>query len=329
VPDAGRNLGSPLGPWKEQVTGREPALGLEADVPAAGSRGFSLLAANVGNADVLRCDTAVFKLCSAESEHAVAERIAALRPDVVLLTEVLTSSVCALQQSWEPWHACHPENRAAEPEQVRRLLGAEYVIACEPRNGYECVAVRRGFATFEGEVRVAPAVAGCDSGFTVSAVTLRVDGRLLDLINAHPPSGASPEAMACRRASLEAVLEPPGSASSLRLNPLALMGGDFNFDPYRGSATDPDVAYWRKRVRRRWSVPGGPFVSHSGPVERDPPYRTSPLLRKTLDHVASEGLIGRCVTLGGARYHPPLDMNLGGELQRLDHLAQYCVLSFP
>ncbi len=331
-----RNLGDPRGTWREQDMQGEPALGLAFEVPDAGPRGFSVLAANVGNVDLLRCDTALYKLCDAAQEKRVAERIARAKPDVALLSEVLAPGQCdELGPAAPAWHACHPEHRAAEPDQARRLLGPDYTIACEPRRGYECVAVRREFAKLRGcddgalcrgLLRSAEALPGCDDGFTLSMATVEVDGVALDVGVAHPPSGFTAEAQACRRDFLPAVLAPRGAPGSLRQQPRALVGGDFNLDPYR-HGTDADGTYFLAQVRTSASAAGGPLLLHSGLQEHDPPYWTAPLTRATWDHVVSEGLTGRCVTLGAHEGYPPLDMAVGPELQRLDHLAQYCVLS--
>lgn len=332
----GRNLGDPRGVSREQDQGQEAPLGLGGDVPDAGARAFSLLAANVGNIDLFRCDTAIFKLCAKDQEDRIAAAIARAKPDVALLSELVTPEQCdALGPRVEPWHVCHPTNRAQEPDQARRLLGAGYTIACEPRRGYECVAVRSAFATLEGcapgalcrgLLRSAAPVAGCDEGFTISAVTATVDGEAVDLVVAHPPSGLTPQSIACRRDFLPAALAPRGVGSSLRQAGLALIGGDFNLDPFR-RPMDADVQLWRERVRFSSSSPGGALLQHSGLPEHDPPYWTAPLTRSTWDHVLSEGFAGRCATLGAQKDHPALDEQKGTDLERLDHLAQYCVVS--
>ncbi|MBL8920314.1 MAG: hypothetical protein JNJ54_15715 [Myxococcaceae bacterium] len=335
-PPASRNLGDPRGPSRAQDQGQEAPLGLASDVPEAGPGAFSLLAANVGNIDLFRCDTAVFKLCAKDQEDRIAAAIARAKPDVVLLSEVITPAQCdALGPSVEPWHVCHPANRAQEPDQVRRLLGSAYTIACEPRRGYECVAVRTGFATLDGceqgelcrgQLRSAMPVAGCDEGFTIAGVTATIDGEAVDLVVAHPPSGLMPANIACRRDFLPAALSPMGEGASLRRAPLAVIGGDFNLDPFR-RPMDADVQLWRERVRFSVTATGGALLQHSGLPEHDPPWWSAPLTRSTWDHVLSEGFAGRCATLGAQRNYPALDEQKGSDLERLDHLAQYCVLS--
>lgn len=335
-PAPDRNLGDPRGTSREQDLGQEPPLGLAADVPDAGARAFSLLAANVGNIDLFRCDRAIFKLCAKDQEDRITAAIARARPDVVLLSEVITPEQCdTLGPTVDASHVCHPSNRATEPDQARRLLGAEYTIACEPRRGYECVAVRKSFAKLEGcepgalcrgLLRSAPPVPGCDEGFSIAAVTATIDGQAVDLVVAHPPSGLMPANITCRREFLPAALAAKGAPGSLRQSPLALIGGDFNLDPFR-RPMDADVVYWREQVRFSASATGGALLQHSGLPEHDPPYWSAWLTHLTWDHVLSEGFAGRCVTLGAKKDYPALDGAMGTELERLDHLAQYCVLS--
>lgn len=326
-----RNQGSPTGQSREQDQKGEAPLDLASEMPEAGKNAFSVLAANVGNLDVFRCDSAIYKLCAADQEQRIADRIARLKPDIALLSEVLAPEQCAGIANPPPWHVCavHPDG-----DQARRLLGDDYTIACEPRRGYECIGIRKAFAELEeckagqlcrGALRSVPPVAGCDDGFTLAAATARIDGERVDLLVGHPPSGFMAENAACRRAYLPGALAPRGEEGSLRDAPRALFGGDLNLDPWR-TPSDPDTAYFRERVRLDGKSTA-PFAAHSGPVEHDPPYWTSVLIRKTLDHVVSEGLTGRCLTLGAAPSAPALDLQLGAELERLDHLAQYCVLS--
>lgn len=332
----GRALGDPSGRSKAQDQGGEAPLGIAFDMPDAGAGAFSLLAANVGNIDLFECDGAIYKLCDAAQEARITAAIAKARPDVVLLSEVITPGQCdELEGQVDAGHVCHPSNRATEPDQVRRLLGPEYTIGCEPRRGYECIGVRAGFASMEGcadgalcrgLLRAATPIAGCDEGFTLSAATVKLDGQKLDLIVAHPPSGAMAENKQCRAAFLPAALGEVGGPDSLRTQPRVILGGDFNMDPYR-KAGDPDVTYWRERVRFSYATPGPALALHSGLPEADPPRWSAPLNRQTWDHVLSSGFVGRCVTLGAAEGFPSLDAPQGEEIHRLDHLAQYCLLS--
>ena len=327
-----RNLGDPTGQSRQQDQQGEAPLALGSSMPEAGPWGFSVLVANVGNIDVFRCDSAIYKLCAADQEARIAARIAALKPDVALLAETLNPAQCeALSASVPDWHVYSPTQPPGD--QVRRLLGPDYTIACEPRRGYECLAVRSAFACLEGcssgalcrgLSRTVDPVPGCDDGFTLSAVTARIDGVRVDLMVGHPPSGFAAADAECRRAYLPGALAAQGEETSLRSAPFALFGGDLNLDPWRNPG-EPDTAYFRAQVGLG-DEGGAAFRAHSGPVENDPPWWTSPLVRRSLDHVVTEGFVGRCVTLGAHEGYPPLDLAQGPDIQRLDHLAQYCVL---
>jgi hypothetical protein len=322
----------------------EPPFGIDWDMPSAeqGTAPFRAIVANVGNIDLLRCSNVAFNLCGVETEEAVATRIAALAPDLVLLQEILTPAQCEAlgdeaRASLGEDHLCHPSNASAD-HQARRLLGPDFTIACDARAGYECIGLRSARGTLhgcddgalcEGGARVAPPGEGCDPGFSVSAVTLTIDDTTLDVVNAHPPSGDGEASVACRLGQLEHALEPPGAEGALREHALTLAAGDFNFDPWRGDPESADVAYWTDRVSPRFDEPEGTFAYHSGIVEHDPPHYTS-ILPRTLDHAVSAGLIGRCVTMGAVSEGDRIDA--GGSsvaIERLDHLALLCELAFP
>ncbi|MHB8874437.1 MAG: endonuclease/exonuclease/phosphatase family protein [Myxococcaceae bacterium] len=341
-----RNQGTPEGRWKEQDMKGEQPLGQTAQMPEAGKLGFSVLVANVGNSDIFNCaGVNLYKLCQVASEKAVAARVEVLRPDVVLFSEAFAPWLCDKVGAVDEKHVCHPSNTQAEPEQVRRILGSNYTISCDANSGFECIAIRREFGRMKGcedgafcrgLSRTAPVIDDCDIRLgidqvdtrhaSVSGVTLEVDGKTFDALVAHPPASTAPEAAQCRRRFLPYVMEPVGSDGSVRERPAAILGGDFNLDPYRNAPTAVDVVYWNQSVRLSLEGEGGPWVSNSGPIEHDPPYWTSPLSRSTLDHVVTQGLVGRCQTLGAAQGRPPLDGASGAELERLDHLAQWCLL---
>ena len=103
---------------------------------------FTVLQANVGNAKLSCGDDYIYKLCDVDVEQRIAEQIAQLVPDVVVLQEVVPDALCDGFVEGDATKVCHPVHRAGEPSQVRRLLGDGYDIACDERNGYECIGVR-------------------------------------------------------------------------------------------------------------------------------------------------------------------------------------------
>lgn len=286
-----------------------------------------LLQANVGTA-LLSCDRYVYKLCRRDAEVAIAARIEALSPDVVALQEVLPDTVCdaidAAGGEDDSAGSCHVETRRDEPSQLRRLLpDAVWETRCDGRNGYECVAIRRGRASFLTDVVTAPAIdeaAECDPGFSVSRVDVRleVDGApLVRVVNAHPQSTKD----TCRRAQLEQLFGELAIDDGVDA---VIVSGDMNLDPFSLGLNESDVSVpvWSEYVGD--DDDDRAFVYASGPAERRPPYpTTTALLEATLDHVAVRGLSGVCVTQGAAPGTTPID----GEAAVLDHRALDCSLT--
>lgn len=310
--------GSPEG-TAEQVGGAGKADG--------GSASMRLIQANVGNV-ALTCRGYNFKLCYSETESRLGSALAAYHADVIALQELVTIEQCAAMSESDPARVCWPNHLADVADQARRLVGDDYTIACDTRSHYECVAVRRGWGAIsgcgDGELCIDPAVtetadatAGCDAGFSASAVVIQPRNALaFRLIDAHPPSG---HAASCRRATLEQIF---AGETALARGPRSLLSGDFNLDPFTGS--DASEQYFRS-----WVGPGRAFRYHSGPAEHSPPYVTAsypPILGfggdHTYDHVVSNFAHGTCTTLGAAPGTSRLDGGSG-----TDHRALLCRLS--
>jgi Endonuclease/Exonuclease/phosphatase family len=287
---------------------------------------FRLLQANVGNV-ALTCQAYKYKLCDTNVEARIASEIARLKPDIVMLQEVVPSELCAaMGVESNPSRACNAARLAAEAEaeQARRLVGKDFTIACDSRSHYDCIAVRSGYGAIEGcglgafckgapAGRTAPMPAGCDDGFTASAFTILPAGGApsFRVVNAHPPSGG---AVDCRSNQIEWMFSTP---KNLVGRGPALISGDLNMDPYSG--TDNSVVEFRKHVG-----PGKRFAYHSGVAEREPPYNTAFYLSGNVvfDHVASDFAKGKCVTLGEAPGTSRLDGNGG-----TDHRGLFCELT--
>jgi endonuclease/exonuclease/phosphatase family metal-dependent hydrolase len=279
-----------------------------------------LLQANVGNIS-LDCLAYSFNLCSTLVEARLRASIAGHDPDVVVLQEVTSKPQCDALDEPHRERACHQAVVADQPWQIRRLVGDDFTIACEPRRGFECVAVHRRFGAIEGcaDGALCDGLAeptepgpGCDGGFTISAVTVRpVAAAPFRLINGHPDSSSA----ACREHALDQVFG--GAAALAPAGQPSLIAGDLNLDPFHDD--DPSVALWRQHVGD-----GRRFRYHSGPAEAEPPYPTafSLLGGRVLDHVVSDFAVGRCVTLGEAPGTVRLDDGSG-----TDHRALRCDLA--
>lgn len=281
---------------------------------------FTLLQANVGNT-LLACQTGyIFKLCEVEVENAIRDNIAALAPDVIAFQELLPT--CDGIEEDDARFVCHPDHIASQPSQLVRLLGDGYQTTCDERNGFECIAVKRGGrAQLEAGYTTAPPVESdaeenCDDGFTVGTAQIVVGATLLTVVNGHPQSGFIGR---CRRKQLEQVIAfAPGTFP-------ALLSGDWNLDPFRD--TDESADLWVANVGL--VEEGKRFRYHSGPAERNPPLPTTEnvLFTGTLDHVASTTLTGTCTTLGEAEGSARLDGADGGN--GCDHRALACQLVAP
>lgn len=299
---------------------------------------FSLLVANLGNIDIFGCRDVDFNLCRLDAAMAIRDEVARMRPEVVLLSEVLTLEQCEDRGVPDADHFCSvllaAEGRDAVEGAVW-LLGPDYDIACDARSGFECIGVLRDRFVLEdcgdaqgwcGRILTTPdAAEGCDEGFTASSALLRRGALRFEVWNAHPQSGAREQDQRCRASDLRAALMTRDEGGMRTLD-LALFGGDMNMDPARGQAGQVDFDLWDDQIDwrgepRRWRM-------HSGPAERFPPWATS-VTGTVLDHMLSTGFAGRCTTLGAEPGFPPLDLDVPSRDARLDHLALYCLLSPP
>jgi hypothetical protein len=297
-------------------------------------RAFRLLQANVGNVDGT-CTPYAYNLCRIEVENNLIAGIAKISPDIVTLQEVTSNEQCDKMDESDASLVCHSAHRAVELHQARRLVGADYSIACDARAGYECVAVAVAFGTIAGcppgelclgLAVTSPSPEGCDDGFSVSSVVVEPhDGPPFTVVNGHPPSGP---AFACRDAQLRQIFEGGGDMPALIGDGPALLSGDFNLDPFEEKPTwgeDVSLVTWNAYVGE-----GQRFRYHSGPAEQDPPLPTAVFLgfRSVLDHVASDFAEGVCATLGEAEGTQRLDGYDDRPAFGTDHRALYCLLTF-
>jgi hypothetical protein len=280
------------------------------------TEGFTMLTANVGNADP-RCAFQLLKLCRSDTEARLTANLAKLRPEVAVLQEILPDHLCEIAPLIDPGHVC--VRQYSEP-QVRRLLGPDYSIVCEESNLIECIGIRTDVGEIEGcqlgelcaTDRVVSIPDGCRTHLTIFAATATVHGKTFDIVNAHPENRSAE----CRLDSLQQVFE-----GDLTRTEEALILGDLNLDPWLGD--DVSTEYWNTQVG---FAETHDYYYHSGPDELEPPYPTVryPFFVRTLDHVASNFLEGTMVTLGEAPGTLRLDGGRG-----TDHRAIYGWLSFP
>jgi hypothetical protein len=261
------------------------------------------------------------KLCRRDVEARIATSIQALRPDVVAIQETLPDWMC---ESWPASVVASACTAQAGGPQIRRLLGPDYSIVCEARNGFECIAVRVDAGEILGcdlgglceTDRLDRQGDGCRWNVAVMAATVRVQGEVFDVVNAHPESRSA----ACRLASVRQIFENSGQPNSLVREEQVLILGDLNLDPWRED--DVSSRFWRTMVG---SSAGSEYGYHSGIAERQPPYPTVRYLSfaRTYDHIASNFLTGVTQILGESPGTRRLDGGKG-----MDHRAVYGHLSW-
>ena len=286
------------------------------------STSFSILSANVGNLSI-GCRKVLNKLCYKDIEERIAANIKYLSPDIIALQEVLAPWQCNKIDNKDKNKVCSETQLVP---QIRRLVGEDYTIACNSRNQFECIAVKKGFGEIidcqNGEIcneaRTVPEIDGCDNGFTISAVTVKAKTLpvLFDVINFHPQSTSS----TCRAKMINTALYGNEASQSVIQEKKVLLLGDFNLDPWRDD--DESVAVWNAFIKNGWD--GLKLEYHSGIAETTPPYFTSFLIYKprTLDFIVSNFANGVCNTLGES----PMTLRLDGG-KGSDHRAIFGVLS--
>jgi hypothetical protein len=280
---------------------------------------YSVMTVNVGNSD-LACKQYSWKLCRKGVEQRLSENIQKVAPDIITLQEVLAPWQCQQSQETDPGKVC-----ADSPilPQIRRLLGDNYSIVCEPRSEYECFGVRKDIGTIEGcepgelcyTARSTPPPEGCNTGFSISAVTVKLNnGARFDLVNAHPASFSEE----CRTKMLIRAFTGDDETPSILENDRILIMGDFNFDPWR--TKDSSSRAWQEIFDAGWR--GRSYKYHSGIAEIDPPRLTFKFVQlRTLDLVLSNFAEGTCQVLGETPGTSRLDGGSGN-----DHLAVFGVL---
>jgi hypothetical protein len=289
--------------------------------------------ANVGNVSP-HCAEQAFSLCLLPVEQRVAAGLAEIDPDVVALIEVLPPHLCDGLLPRNPFNSCSLGEQ--DPPQALRLLAHDdYDVVCGQRNEWDCLAVRSSLGSIEGcpggycgaVAASLPAPEGCDDGFESFLAEVQLDGHVLHVGVSHPNSTDT----GCRTQELTDLFEAVEAAGE------TLLLADANLDPYRESDASTEV--WDRHVGAERTL-----SLISGIAEHDPPHITlrpmetaqldatgqlpvnveldeaDPFAR-TIDHaLVTDGLDGRCTTLGEA---PGTD-RLEGERGGLDHRALEC-----
>jgi hypothetical protein len=280
---------------------------------------YSVMTINVGNSDI-DCKPYNWKLCEKGIEQRLAKNIQTVEPDIITVQEVLAPWQCEQTAETNPKKVC---SKPQIVPQVRRLLGDNYTIVCEAESQYECFGVRKDIGEIEGcglgdlcyNPRHSPVPEGCGNGFSISAVTVKLDnGAVFDLVNVHPASFSEE----CRAKLLIQAFTGNEAVPTILRNDNVLIMGDFNLDPWR--THDISSEAWQEIFDAGWR--GKSYKYHSGVAEANPPLFTFKFVkRQTLDLVISNFAQGVCMVLGETPGTTRIDGGSGN-----DHRAVYGVL---
>ncbi len=299
---------------------------------------FTILSWNIGNhlfkpvGYELRASDAVY------AEH-LANKIAELSPDIVVLQEVLSQAYCDAIQETSPALSCYGTSEENPP--IRNLLGSDYSIVCDQRRQVECIGIHKRFGKIKGldlgglnlkgaETLPLPGspceyLEGecdgrsnkCDAESSISSILVETQAvkhlEKLRVIHAHPTAIGN----VCRQ-------RQEIQAFNLAGNEPALVVGDWNFDP-DVQADIVESAIWSEFVG-----PGKRFQNHH-PRDQETCRlkRTSVGQNKALDRLVSDFAEGVCEVFSKPRLDHGIlnDSRPVEEIRgRADHYAVYCKL---
>ncbi len=308
---------------------------LEADCtePAAATErphDIRVLSYNVGNG--LSEEPYALRTRDQAYEDHVGAQIRSLAADIVLLQEVLPPTTCDTFSERDPQRTCF-DWRNREPA-AKRMLGADYTVVCDGNKHVECIGVRTDFgrvqSVSEGGFSLSgadtPELPGprcdamdgkcngrrdnCDTESSVSTIVVETARGAIRVVHAHPTAVG------------EVCLQNQVSQAFGLVDELpAVLGGDWNFDPTRG--TDLVAAsIWYGKVGK-----GRRFQSHSEQTSQCRLKRTSAGQKASLDRVVTDFAQGRCHIWESPRLDDGFDFEkLDGS--RIDHFAVQCDLTF-
>ncbi len=252
--------------------------------------GFSILCANLGNAEIKYFnDNQQNKLVSRLVEWRLARRIRKLKPDIVVYQE----SIGYLEYI----------GKDPKKPQIRRMLGDEYSIVTDKRWQFEGIAVHTSSGDIMGckpghymrNKRTERQGNACDQGFATQIAAIRLkDGFEFELGAFHIPSTN----VHCRANTLINMFvgNPNKNKPPLLQHKNILVAGDFNLDPWRQD--DISEQEFRRIIARGWG--SRKFRYHNRLGADGLPELTSifPFISRTIDIVASNFANGTLDTLG-------------------------------
>lgn len=295
-----------------------------------GPADIRVLSYNVGNGSSER--PYALRIRDQAYEDHVGAKIRAVSADIVLLQEVLPPTLCESFEERDRARTCF-EWEQREPS-AKRLLGSEYTVVCDANKHVECIGVKTVFGTVRAiepgsfslagaETAKLPgpscdAIAGkcsgrrdnCDEESSISSIVVDTARGPLRIIHAHPTAIGE----VCLQNQVK-------QAFALADELPTILGGDWNFDPSRGTDLVPS-SIWHGHVG-----PGERFENHDLYTKQCRLPRTSASQKASLDRITTDFAEGTCEVLDDPRLDDGFDFKkLDGK--RIDHFAVKCDLIF-
>ncbi|MCB9677470.1 MAG: endonuclease/exonuclease/phosphatase family protein [Alphaproteobacteria bacterium] len=220
-------------------------------------------------------------LAWAPAVDAVAAFLAGADADIVAFQEIFDPADCAtIPADAQAGFYCDGWDGGATV--AEHVTGADYQVVCHPGKPDKCVAVHERLGAIAGPMEGFE-VEGCGSGARVARIDIP---GVATVVSVHGNSGLAEADQACRAAQVEAIFAPGGLASG----DVNLILGDLNTDPGRWVGVDTSAAAWDAHVGEGT---GFHWITAVGP-DSEPSYQGI----VTIDHMASDTLVGDCFTPG-------------------------------
>lgn len=295
-----------------------------------GRADIRVLSYNVGNGSSER--PYALRMRDQAYEDHVGAKIRALSADIVLLQEVLPPTLCESFEERDRGRTCF-DWRQREPA-AKRLLGSEYTVVCDANKHVECIGIKTSFGTVRRVEAGSFSLAGAETaklpGPSCDAIADKCSGRR---DNCDEESSISSIVVDTLRGPLRIVHAHPTAIGEVCLQNQVkqafafadelptILGGDWNFDPTRGTDLVPS-SIWHGQVGVDQR-----FENHDRYTKQCRLPRTSASQKASLDRITTDFAEGRCEVLDEPRLDDGFDFErLDGK--RIDHFAVKCDLSF-
>jgi hypothetical protein len=295
---------------------------------------FSILSGNVGTVDVENPQPGscpehpyIGGLCSSKQEDAILKHVNQIQPHIIMFQEIISTFRCIPPANdTDPDHICTAYLKRQPFEQIERITGPQYKIACDSRDESQCIAVLANLYDFDlpdkssckGNVcmkgQTMGNIEGCDHGI-VSSVDIRVkaDQSIIQYISVHPIPVSDCEKDRCARAVYAA-------AFNMIHTEKVIIAGDMNNDIYRFGNAYPSGEFLLQQLSKFKVM--NPFIRENLPLQ-------SHLGLYTLDFIAfSSALYNsdlipkgfKCDVLG----QTPGTERLDAPMNTFDHRVLHC-----